>query len=114
MNKDQFNKLFKGSTYDVVVYDGHGSGKQKIILPEGKLGALTPDDIAEAVKGAKSGPKQFYFYGCNTAASGFARQLSEDLPDTEITGSGNRIAPWYSHGKNPTITEDRDHNITFK
>jgi RHS repeat-associated protein len=116
MSKDEFKKFFKDSSYDVAVYDGHGSSnkKQKMILPEGKLGYLTPDDLAEAVHGAKSAPKQFYFYGCNTAASGFARQLSEDLPDTDITGSGARIAPYYTHGQRPTVTEDRDHNITFK
>ena len=114
MTQDQFKKFFKGSSYDVVVYDGHGSGRQKIILPEGRLGSLKPEDLEEAFSGAKSAPKKLFFYGCNTAASGFARALSEGLPETEITGSGNRIAPYYTYGKHPTITEDRDHNITFK
>ena len=112
--KDDLENVFKGSAYDVMVYDGHGSGKHKIILPEGKLGSLTPEDLADALKGAQSKPKKFFFYGCNTAKSGFARDLSERLPGTEITGSGSRIAPYYRYGKHPTITEDRDHNITFK
>jgi hypothetical protein len=112
--KDDFEKLFKGSSYDTVVYDGHGSGKTKIILPEGKLGSLTPEDIEGAFKGAKSKPKKLFFYGCNTAKSGFARDLADRLPGTEVTGSGARIAPYYHYGEQPTIDEDRDHNITFK
>jgi hypothetical protein len=65
-------------------------------------------------------PKKMYFYGCNTAASGFARVTSELLPDTAITGTGNKIAPYYEWDNGPKgarsnfrILEDRDHNITF-
>jgi hypothetical protein len=112
--KDDFEKLFKGSSYDTVVYDGHGSNIKKIILPEGKLGMLKPADFEEALKGAASKPKQMFFYGCSTAKSGFARELADLEPGMKVTGSGNRIAPYYTYGKQPTITEDRDHNITFE
>jgi RHS repeat-associated protein len=112
--KDDMEKLFKGSSFDTVVYDGHGSGKTKVLLPEGKLGSITPTELADWSSQAKSKPKKFFFYGCNTAKSGFARVLSEKLPGTEVTGSGARIAPYYTYGKHPSITEDRDHNITFQ
>ncbi len=113
-SKEDMEKLFKGSSFDTVVYDGHGSGKGKLLLPEGKLGTITPDELAEWSSLAESKPKKFFFYGCNTAKSGFARDLSEKVSGSEVTGTGNRVAPYYTYGSHPTITEDRDHNITFK
>jgi hypothetical protein len=119
-DKSDLDDFFKGTSYDVVVYDGHGSSKAKQILPGGKV-VVTPEDLQSALAGAKTAPKKMFLYGCNTAKSGFARSLSELLPNTAITGTGNRIAPYYGWegtrggGKtNIHIDEDRTHNITFE
>jgi hypothetical protein len=95
-------------------YAGHGSNVKKIILPEGKLGVHTPEDFEDAFKGAKSKPKKLFFHGCSMANSGFAGEVADLLPGTNVTGSGARIAPYYAYGEKPTITEDRDHYITFE
>jgi hypothetical protein len=46
---------------------------------------------------------------------------SELLPDTAVTGTGNRVAPYYEWDQGPRgvranfrIKEDNDHNITFE
>jgi len=111
---DDLQKVFNGSSYDVWVFDGHGSGKAKQIFPGGKV-VLVPEDIEKAFAGAKAIPKKMYFYGCNSAKSGFARDVSQRLPNTAVIGAGARIAPWYqpSHG-HLLIEEERNYNVTYK
>lgn len=93
---------------------GESSSKSLLLLSEGKLGTITPDELAEWSSLAESKPRKFFFYGCNTAKSGFVRDLSEMVARSEVTGTGNRVAPYDTHGSHRTIAGDRDHHITFK
>lgn len=118
--KEDLAGVFKGGAYDVIVYNGHGGSAKKEIYPGGGV-AITPDDMHEALSEAKLSPKKVFLYGCNTEKSGFVRVLSELRPNTEVTGSGNRIGQeWKWDGgpggtrRNFRIVEDRDHNITYK
>jgi RHS repeat-associated protein len=112
-------RIFQGGKYDVIVYNGHGGSRTKEIFPAGNL-RITPQDIHDALTAAKITPKKMFFYGCNTAESGFVRVLSELQPKAEITGAGTRIGQgveWdESRGgrrANFRVKEDRDHNIVF-
>lgn len=118
-NREDLADLFKGQSYDVIIYNGHGGTRTKEIFPGNQV-ALSPQDIRSALGNAKTPPKKMYFYGCNTAKSGFVRVLSELLPNTAVTGTGNKIAVDYRwqetrRGRsNFQILENRDHNITFE
>jgi RHS repeat-associated protein len=117
---DDVKAIFKGKSYDVVVYTGHGMENRRELAP-GSGVKITPEHLAEAFKGAEKAPEAVYFYGCNTAKNGFARQVSELMPGTAVTGASTKIAPDYAWDAGPRgsrsnlrITEDRSYNITYK
>jgi RHS repeat-associated protein len=117
-SKHDLRKLVTGKSFDVITYKGHGSLNTRELLPGGDVG-ISPKDIHDALAGAKSKPQKMFLYGCDTAKTGFAEELSSLLPDTAITGTGAVIRSRYETEQrgNKTvhlIKENRSHNVTFK
>jgi hypothetical protein len=117
--KSDVKDMFRGSSYDVVIYNGHASSKKKELIPGGSV-TITPEDLGDAMAGATRAPRRLFTYGCNSAKSGFARVASEKMRDTEVIGASARLAPYYEWDMGPKgsrrnfrVREDRDHNITF-
>ena len=117
---EDLTRIFKEGKYEVIVYNGHGSGTKKQISPNKNV-TITPQDIHDALKEAKLTPKKMFFYGCNTEKSGFVRVLSELQPKAEIVGAGARIAQGIEWDITPRgtrinfrVSEDRDHNIIYR
>jgi hypothetical protein len=59
-SKGDLDDLFKGSSYDVVIYDGHGSSKKKELLPGGNV-TITPEDLKDALAGQERSRKRCSF-----------------------------------------------------
>ena len=120
-SKKDLEKALKGSSYANIVINSHGYlNKKGLILGLGKEGDVTPEDLARSVSGAKTAPQRIHIYGCNTAKTGFASDLSGRLTGTEITGSTGEIAQDYKfHTKggkisDVSIQENRDYNQTYR
>ena len=92
IKKSDLKDIFRGSSFDVVIYNGHASPKKKELTPGGNV-TITPDDLRDAKAGATKAPRKFFTYGCNSAKSGFARVASERMRETEVIGASTRIAP---------------------
>ena len=117
-SKNDLRRLVTGQSFDVITYKGHGSLNTRELLPGGNVG-ISPKDIHDALAGAKSKPQKMFLYGCDTAKTGFAEELSSLLPGTAITGTGAVIRSRYESEQrgNKTvhvIKENRSHNVTFK
>ncbi len=119
-SKKELERTFKGSSYNSVIFDTHAYLNQKGLIlkavDENTVEDVRPEDLQSMVEGAKTAPKAMYFYGCNTSKTGFARDVSERLGSTEVTGSANEISQGYSgsaRGGNFSIQETRDYNVTY-
>jgi RHS repeat-associated protein len=117
-SKAALKKAFAGSSYNSVIFDTHAYlNKQGIILKaidENTVEDVSAADMQDALAGAKNAPKKMFFYGCDTAKTHFARDVSKLLKDTEVIGSANEIAQDYSgSGKNFSLKENRNYNITY-
>jgi RHS repeat-associated protein len=117
-SKKDLKTLMKSSSYETVVFDSHAYlNKPKLIIGNDEL---SPEDLKSIVSSAKSAPKKFFFYGCKSAKTGFAGQVSGLLPNAEVTGSINEIRQSTDEvtkdGKviEKTLFEDRSSNRTFK
>jgi RHS repeat-associated protein len=115
----------KGASFDTVIVNTHAFGNDKtMFLGEGKTyDEVNVDQLERFLKGAKTVPKHVFFYGCNTAKSGLAADLSGRLPNSEITGASETIKQtadmkWKDTKKGRetsyTIKENRDYNLTYK
>ena len=114
--------VLKGSSFDAVIVNTHAYGNDKaMFMGEDKTyDSLHIDKLEKFLRGAKSVPKHIFFYGCNTANSGLASDLSGRFPDIEVTGTSSVIQQKvHIKTKNDkpvayNISENRDYNLTFK
>ena len=115
----------KGSSFDTVIINTHAFGNDKtMFLGEKKTyDEMNIDRLERFLKGSKTLPKHMFFYGCNTATSGLAGDLSGRFPDTEITGATETIQQTVDKKMHQEkgkeiwtykINENRDYNKTFK
>lgn len=112
-SKEALQKALEGSTYDTIIFNTHGYSNTKAI----QLGAdtdITPADIAGYLSNNKQ-LQNIYFYGCNTATSGFAETLSGQLTEVNITGTTGIVAQRFKRSSQNKYTgeENRDLNRTF-
>jgi RHS repeat-associated protein len=117
-SKEDLEKVLKNSAYTQLIVNSHGYLNYKAIRL-GKDSHVSPDDLERYFGGAKSVPEKMYFYGCNTAKTGFASDLSARFNKTEVTGATEIIKPrysWQTKGNkitNYSIQENRNYNKTF-
>jgi RHS repeat-associated protein len=113
-NVKQLGKLLKGS-YQTVVINSHAYLNKKALI----IGNddLTPDDLEAMTDHGKKAPKKFFFYGCNSAKTGFAGDVAGRLPKSEITGSTSELRQSFTYDEKTkvrSIQEDRRYNTTYK
>jgi hypothetical protein len=100
-----------GSTWDVVIYFGHGvlSGEQLLAPGSSYSAPLKPDDLASALQ--KAGTSRVYIFGCDSALTGLARYLSKQLKGTSVTGMSDDLeVKW----KSKTDKQGTQNEMTFK
>jgi hypothetical protein len=109
----ELDTLMTKSSYETVIVNSHAYLNKRALIIGNE--DLTPDDLERIVGAGKHAPKKFFFYGCNSAKTGFAGDVAARLPNSEVTGSSNEIRQTSKLEKNQlTIQEDRRFNQTFK
>jgi hypothetical protein len=82
---EDMTKLIADSTWDVVIYFGHGvRGAGQLLAPGDGYGYLHPEDLIAALQRAK--PSRVYLFGCDSAQTGLARRVSKELNDASVFG----------------------------
>ena len=119
-SKKELESTFKGSSYDTVIFNTHAYLNIKGLIlkatDETHVEDVNPEELQRMVTGAKTAPKSLYFYGCNTAETGFAGDVSERLSGTQVTGASQEIAQNYKGSErrgNFSLQENRDYNVTY-
>jgi RHS repeat-associated protein len=120
--KKELEHTIKGSAYAGMVFNTHaylnlkGGGLILSATDENHVEDIKAEDLQAMIGTAKTAPKTMYFYGCNTAKTGFAGEVSKRLEGTEVTGSSNEIAQDYARSArrgNFSLQENRDYNVTY-
>jgi RHS repeat-associated protein len=116
----ELGSLLKGNTFDTVIINTHAYGNhQSLFMGENEnLDEVDVKGLEQLFGGAKKPPGKIFFYGCNTATSGLAGQLSKNMPETAVTGA-TTVIKQHADFKNrrnraeATVRENRDYNATF-
>jgi hypothetical protein len=99
----EMKQLIEGSTWDVVIYFGHGVENDKALAPQEGGRPLKKEELQAALKA--SGAKQVYLFGCKSAWTGLARDLSKELQGTSVYGTSESLdVDW---------VQSKDSNGTF-
>jgi hypothetical protein len=90
----EMTDVISSASWDAVIYFGHAyEGREQALLPSGKHGALSRDDLIKALR--RAGAKKVLLFGCESAATGLARRVSKELPDTSVLGMSKELeATW--------------------
>jgi hypothetical protein len=77
--------LIAGSSWDAVIYFGHGVlGNEGMLNPAGDYGYLKPEDLIASLQRAK--PGKVYILGCESARTGLARRVSKAVSGASVFG----------------------------